>query len=454
MEMLLNYVFIDIEEAFLLILTAFSLFNIPVRENWKSLLLWSALLAAWGDILSLIGVTYQMKLILFFCAQFLILLSLGHKLRAIPMTLISAIWLLTAEPILVITFNFFDVDFIIFSGSSLLRYALSYIYLATLSILPITLKWFRFDARTLWPKTVPNRYLLFLVISGGISVGFMLLLNISVLLIDILPTKIMTSTKSMWMYQLGALIFMLLNVLLFYLYVRETILRVERETEAPYAKQLIDLTTAVRSIKHDVLNHYTVILGYLKMNEYGRIENFVQNLVTETKELIDITEGVKNKTVSALLYGKMSQYTKDSIDFQVKVSPNAPQLENWKDIDVSKLLGNLLDNAYTATKKNQYEDRYIRIEWGVRSGYEYLFVENSGPTIPEEALPRLFDLGYTTRESGKGGVGLPVVKALVTKYKGEIDVVSRNGVTRFTVTLPIAEKGSQKTTDTNETVSA
>ncbi|MGW9128128.1 sensor histidine kinase [Paenibacillus chitinolyticus] len=444
MEVLLNYFVLDLPEALLLLTIGYAVFNIPLLREWKRLVLCGALYALWGDLLTAIGTDYELKLLLFFSFGFLMFLCLGHSYKAIAMIVVSATWMMLSEMMIGVIIDHSGISAGVFAGNTLLRYSLSYTYFLTLAALSVALYMIKFDIRRLWPRTANNRYLLLLILTGGLAFLSIVFVNVSTFMSKVLLEDWLPSTSEMWKYQLAALVLTSITLVFFVLYVRATVTRVEAETEAPYSKQLIDLTTAVRAIKHDALSHFTVILGFLKMKEYKRIESFVLNLVDETKELIDITEGIRNKTIAAMLYGKVTNFAKCGVDFHVKVAPNSPQLESWKDIDISKLLGNLLDNAYAATLKMEEDDRYIRMEWGIRNGCEYLSIENSGPTIPDEVMPKLFDLGYTTRESGDGGVGLAVVKGLVTKYKGEIDVISRHGVTRFTILIPMATKGSQE----------
>ena len=61
-----------------------------------------------------------------------------------------------------------------------------------------------------------------------------------------------------------------------------------------------------------------------------------------------------------------------------------------------------------------------------------------GCGIPEENLPRIFDAFFTTRTSGEGsGMGLAIVKKIVEKHRGSIQVKTEVGMgTTFTVLLP------------------
>jgi signal transduction histidine kinase len=66
-------------------------------------------------------------------------------------------------------------------------------------------------------------------------------------------------------------------------------------------------------------------------------------------------------------------------------------------------------------------------------------VEDNGKGIAAEALPRVFDPFYTTKEVGKGtGLGLSIAYKIVTQHGGRIEVRSTPGIgTVVTVTLPV-----------------
>jgi signal transduction histidine kinase len=79
-----------------------------------------------------------------------------------------------------------------------------------------------------------------------------------------------------------------------------------------------------------------------------------------------------------------------------------------------------------------------------RGGVNEIEVSDSGDGIRSEDLPRLFDLYFTTKDTGTG-VGLAVSQQIVTGHGGTIEVDSRPGEgTRMTVKLPgVVEEGTQ-----------
>lgn len=102
---------------------------------------------------------------------------------------------------------------------------------------------------------------------------------------------------------------------------------------------------------------------------------------------------------------------------------------------LQQVLMNLLANAREALA----EGGEIRIETGPATeqpGWLRLVVADTGPGIPPEALPRIFDPFYTTKRTGTG-LGLSVSYGIVREHQGTVDVHSRPGEgTRFILTFP------------------
>jgi two-component system sensor histidine kinase VicK len=79
----------------------------------------------------------------------------------------------------------------------------------------------------------------------------------------------------------------------------------------------------------------------------------------------------------------------------------------------------------------------------VRSGELHISVEDRGPGIPREELPRIFERFYRldkarSRQLGGTGLGLPIAKTIVEAHGGRIEAVSRLGEgTKISLSLPL-----------------
>jgi signal transduction histidine kinase len=110
----------------------------------------------------------------------------------------------------------------------------------------------------------------------------------------------------------------------------------------------------------------------------------------------------------------------------------------WVEADVDRVVqavGNLVDNAIKFTPSGGRVALTVR-----QSGDAVRFrVEDSGPGIPPENIPRLFDRFWQAHETGRRGVGLGLVIAqgIARGHGGSIEVESRLGYgTAFTLVLP------------------
>lgn len=119
------------------------------------------------------------------------------------------------------------------------------------------------------------------------------------------------------------------------------------------------------------------------------------------------------------------------IDQPVHVDPDM-----WE-----KIVFNLLSNAFKFTLHGQIAIRLYRIGEQV-----ILEVADSGIGIPPEEMPHLFERFHRVKKSAgrtfEGtGIGLSLVKELVSMHKGSIEAHSTVGKgTRFLITLPVGKK--------------
>jgi len=95
---------------------------------------------------------------------------------------------------------------------------------------------------------------------------------------------------------------------------------------------------------------------------------------------------------------------------------------------------NLIRNALAATPAGGQIT--VRIDTTGEPARVRLIVRDTGPGIPLEMQPRLFEPFFTTRASEGGtGLGLAVVRAIVTEHGGTITASSDDGA-EFTVSFP------------------
>jgi two-component system OmpR family sensor kinase len=108
---------------------------------------------------------------------------------------------------------------------------------------------------------------------------------------------------------------------------------------------------------------------------------------------------------------------------------------------LQQVVGNLVDNAVRHTPSG----KKVTVSLSDEGGQAVLRVVDEGPGIPPADLSNLFQRFYRSqysrdRASGGAGLGLSIVKAIVTSHRGTIEAANRpEGGASFTVRLPRLE---------------
>ena len=108
---------------------------------------------------------------------------------------------------------------------------------------------------------------------------------------------------------------------------------------------------------------------------------------------------------------------------------------------LEQVLTNLLSNAFHAVGKGGW----VGITTALQGDRVALIVEDDGPGIPPEVLPRLFEPFFTTKDHGHGtGLGLSVSHGIIEQHNGTLRAENRSEPgthgARFTVLLPFLDR--------------
>jgi signal transduction histidine kinase len=162
------------------------------------------------------------------------------------------------------------------------------------------------------------------------------------------------------------------------------------------------------------------------------VKGFTQMDRAGISEPVDVGVGLSN---TAIVLG--SKARAKSISLDLKVEPDLPRVNGFGG-ELNQVWSNLIDNALDAVAQNGHVEASA-----VREGdYLVVRVTDDGPGIPQGIRDRIFDPFFTTKPVGSGtGLGLDIVRKLIRRHNGEIDVESVPGRTEFRVRLPIGTKG-------------
>jgi signal transduction histidine kinase len=136
-----------------------------------------------------------------------------------------------------------------------------------------------------------------------------------------------------------------------------------------------------------------------------------------------------------------AEAAKQNIDIRVECPPDLPRIQ----ADIALLEQAVLNLALNACQAMSNGGR-LRLAGLARTGRVDIIVEDTGVGISPEQLSRIFELYYTTKETGSG-IGLSMVYRTVQLHDGDIEVESVPGRgTTFRVTFQQARRTTGMTT--------
>lgn len=128
---------------------------------------------------------------------------------------------------------------------------------------------------------------------------------------------------------------------------------------------------------------------------------------------------------------ELNQVWTNLIHNALQAMENKGQLE----IVISKLVISNLDKDTTSSRDDPSSIANYQL---AISNYLSVSITDSGPGIPDEIKERIFQPFFTTKPVGEGsGLGLDIVRKIVDKHQGKIELDSKPGRTTFRVLLPL-----------------
>src|SRR5690242_4081497 len=129
----------------------------------------------------------------------------------------------------------------------------------------------------------------------------------------------------------------------------------------------------------------------------------------------------------------MNHKLKRGITVAREYAPNLPKvMANGSELN--QVWTNLIDNAADAMKGTGT----LTIRTARENDFVLVEIADNGPGIPAEVKSRIFDPFFTTKGVGEGtGLGLDIVNRIVKSARGQVNVISSPGDTRFQIRIPI-----------------
>ena len=160
------------------------------------------------------------------------------------------------------------------------------------------------------------------------------------------------------------------------------------------------------------------------------VRGFAQVDVTAVPQEVDVAGGLAQTL--AVLRGKARA---KSIGMAITIQDGLPRVRGVA-AELNQIWVNLIDNALDAAPASGS----VEVAAGRDRDTVVVRVIDNGGGVPPEIRDQIFDPFFTTKDVGQGtGLGLDIVRRLVDRHGGDIELQSRPGRTEVIVSLPIAD---------------
>ncbi|MGF1532124.1 MAG: PAS domain-containing sensor histidine kinase [Bernardetiaceae bacterium] len=227
-------------------------------------------------------------------------------------------------------------------------------------------------------------------------------------------------------------------------YVLVTLQNIHNELEE---KELTAWQDLVRVLTHEIMNALTPIaslaqsLSTLPPEEIADFRQAAQTIERRSYSLMAFIQEFRQLTQPLLpqydkvLLPDLIQSTLDAVREEIErdgiqIEVDIPEEHLLLTIDlnlIQQVLEHLLRNAAQALLRTDQPQKLIRVFAGQDQKKRFtITIQDNGPGIAAEALPRLFIPFYTTRPEGSG-LGLSVARRIMRHHQGQLSVHSELG---------------------------
>jgi len=213
--------------------------------------------------------------------------------------------------------------------------------------------------------------------------------------------------------------------------------------------------TLVSGIGHEINNPLYVILAAAEAladeQDPAQCRAYGREVFRQAKNIAEIVKNLSRYAqpgarhdlrlvdVNASVAGAVSLARRAMRDnrIEIRTTTNVVPEILAKSEEIQQVIFNIVRNAMQAIAGTGL----VEIHTGREGDRVVILIQDSGSGIPEKNLKRIFDPFFTTKGPDQGeGLGLYIVRQIVTRYRGTIDVENApEGGARFSIRFPIAD---------------
>jgi sensor histidine kinase regulating citrate/malate metabolism len=198
----------------------------------------------------------------------------------------------------------------------------------------------------------------------------------------------------------------------------------EIDTLAKELSQVQGYSDMLRHQTHEYSNKLHTISGLIQLEAYDKAIELISSETSGYQDLLRfLVSAVPDPLVSGCILGKYSRAKELNIKLNVDRESNFSDVPEWISKEkIVTVLGNLLDNAYQAVTPLSEDERVVNLSL-TDLGNDLIFeVEDSGKGLAEDVAGHIFEKGISTSDEKGKGIGLYLVKEILSYINGHITV--------------------------------
>ena len=200
----------------------------------------------------------------------------------------------------------------------------------------------------------------------------------------------------------------------------------------------------LRHQTHEYSNKLHTISGLIQLEAYDKAIELIGSETSGYQDLLQfLVSAVPDPLVAGCILGKYNRAKELNIQLNVDRHSNFSDVPDWINKEkIVTVLGNLLDNAYEAVTPLSEDKRVVNLSL-TDLGNDLIFeVEDSGHGIADEVAGHIFEKGVSTSDEKGKGIGLYLVKDVLSYINGHITVNKSDlGGVLFTVYISKRQEG-------------
>jgi PAS domain S-box-containing protein len=188
-------------------------------------------------------------------------------------------------------------------------------------------------------------------------------------------------------------------------------------------------------LRHDIFNKNEIALGYLGLIEKTNLTKkqkdilvSAKNAITDSNKLIEnvrkaeeikkATRELTNTNIKQVVETVLKEYSEQCKDSEIEIICQIDDIIVRADEFISEIFSNIIKNAI-----EHAECKKIEIYGMSEDNCYKVYIEDDGKGMNEKYIEKIFEEGWKRGGSGSG-LGLFIVKKLMDRYNGKIEVQS------------------------------